>query len=484
MSSEQHDDGTRRLAVRNPRTGKADHWIVPPTAEELGALCKKLRQGQVRWAARTLDERIAVLRRWADVITAHAQAIGDAETVDTARHRLSHEVPHMVAGGVRGWCDRAAGVIERNRPQGTSTIYPHVTFDTQLVPYPLLGVISPWNHPFLLSTLDAIPALVAGCAALIKPSEVAPRFIRPVMETLRDVPELAEVLAFIEGDGATGQQLIQQVDAVCFTGSIRTGRKVAVACAERFIPCFLELGGKDAAIVTASADLERAATAVLRSSVHATGQICFSTERVYVHESVHDRFVDILARKSNELELSWPDPRKGHLGPFTFERQAAIVDAHLDDALAQGARIVAGGKSRVHDGGHYMPATVVTGVTHAMKLMTEETFGPVTPVMAYRTEDEAVALANDSEYGLSAAVIAGDESEARRLGAQLNAGGVALQDAGITIAILRDAEKTSFNLSGLGGSRMGDNGLMRFFRKKALMVNHAQPADMRDLGER
>ncbi|MBL0421471.1 aldehyde dehydrogenase family protein [Ramlibacter sp. AW1] len=472
-----------RLPVRNPRTGDNDYWITPPSPKRLHEICQELRAAQVAWGARPLAERIAVMLRWADAIERHAQAIGDAEAIDTGRWKLSHQVPHMVVDGIRGWCKSAPALIDRALLSGTSTIYPNVSFQSQLKPIPLLGVISPWNHPFLLATLDAIPALIAGCAVVVKPSEIAPRFVEPVQRTVDDVPELAAVLRFITGDGRTGQALIEEVDALCFTGSVGTGRKVAVACANRFIPAFLEMGGKDAAVVTATADLDRAATAVLRSSVFATGQICFSTERVYVHESVHDAFVQKLVEKSNQLELSYPDPRRGHIGPFTFVRQAAIVDAHIDDALAQGARLACGGKSEQLGGGHYMRATVLTEVTHAMKVMTEETFGPVTPVMRYRTEEEAIALANDSDYGLSAAVIAGDVEEARRIGERLDAGAVALQDAGITIAILRDAEKNSFNLSGMGGSRMGPNGLLRFYRKKALMANHAAPADMLALGE-
>ncbi|CAN5476478.1 aldehyde dehydrogenase family protein [soil metagenome] len=472
-----------KLPVRNPRTGENDYWITPTSTEQLRSLSAELRASQRAWAALPLQERIAVMLRWADAVERHANEIGDAEALDTARQKLSHQVPHMVVDGIRGWCDKAPRMIESAMLKGTSTIYPQVSFESQLKAMPLLGGISPWNHPFLLATIDAIPALIAGCAVIVKPSEIAPRFIAPVMKTIEEVPELHAVFRFIEGDGETGQALIDNVDALCFTGSVTTGRKVAESCARRFIPAFLEMGGKDAAVVTASADLDRAATAVLRSSVWATGQICFSTERVYVHESVHDAFVERLSSRSNELKLSYPDPNKGHLAPYTFARQASIVDEHIDDALSKGAKLVAGGKSEEHGGGHYQRATVLIDVNHDMKIMTEETFGPVTPVMRYATEEEAIALANDSNYGLSAAVIAGSIDEARRIGEQLDAGAVALQDAGITIAILRDAEKNSFNLSGMGGSRMGPNGLLRFFRKKALVTNNGVPADMRNMGE-
>ena len=189
----------------------------------------------------------------------------------------------------------------------------------------------------MLSTLDAIPALLAGCAVVIKPSELTPRFIKPMMETIQKVPELAAVFTYIEGDGQTGQSLINNVDVVAFTGSVPTGRKVAKACAERLIPVYLELGGKDPVIVTPTANIEQAATAVLRGAVWGTGQVCFSVERIYVHESIHDAFVEELVRQAEELTLNYPDPRTGDIGPFIMEQQAAIVDAHLEDALAKGA---------------------------------------------------------------------------------------------------------------------------------------------------
>lgn len=471
------------IEVRNPRTGEVDYRIRRASADELNDIAHHLRSSQRAWSKNGLEFRIKALLAWADAIDKNASSIGAAEALDTGRQRLSYEVPHMVAASIRDWCAKAPQIIASADRRGTSVLNAQVVFASQLVPYALVGFITPWNHPFLLSMIDAIPALLAGCAALIKPSEIAPRFIAPVMETVRQVPELAAVLKYVTGDGESGQDLIKSVDAVCFTGSIKTGRAVAEACARRLIPAFLELGGKDPAIVTEHADLERAATAIIRGSTFATGQICFSTERVYVHESVHDRFVELLARKSEELELTYPNPGHGNLGPFILASQASIVDSHIDDALSRGARIVTGGKSELLGGGRYMRATVVANVNHDMKLMTEETFGPVTPVMKYRSEEEAIRLANDSAYGLSAAVFGGSEEEAMRIGQEIEAGAVALQDAAITIYILRDAEKMSFKSSGIGGSRMGPNAILRFFLRKALVTNRGGVTDMRDLAE-
>jgi acyl-CoA reductase-like NAD-dependent aldehyde dehydrogenase len=206
--------------------------------------------------------------------------------------------------------------------------------------------------------------------------------------------------------------------------------------------------------------------------------VCFSIERIYVHETVHDPFVDLLVKKAELVALNYPDVNKGHIGPFTFARQAEIVDAHLDDAIEKGATIRTGGKSRNLGGGLYMRPTVLTNVTHDMKIMTEETFGPVMPVMKYKTEEEAVRLANDTIYGLSAAVIAGSEEEARRIGKRINAGTVSLQDTFLTLAKTRDVESNSFNFSGMGGARTGPGSILRFLRKQAFLVNTTQPADL------
>jgi succinate-semialdehyde dehydrogenase/glutarate-semialdehyde dehydrogenase len=471
------------IPLFDPRTGERDGEIVPPSREDVAQAARELREGRAAWAALGLEGRIAVMRRWADAIEAAAGRIGAAEMSDTGRRRVAHEVPFMVVGSIRGWCNDAPKIVERARLEGQSSVAPSISFRTQFVPYPLIGIISPWNHPFLLSMLDAVPALLAGCAVLVKPSEVAPRFVGPVSDTIATVPELAAVLRYIVGDGSTGQALIEEADMICFTGSVPTGRKVAEACARRFIPAFLELGGKDAVIVTRSADVPQAAAAVLKGAVHNTGQLCFSTERAYVAREIFEPFVEELKEQAGRLDFSYPDIRRGHLGPYILARQADIVDAQLAEALAAGATLEAGGPSRELGGGRYMPATVVTGVDHSMRLMREETFGPVIPVMPYDGEDEAIALANDSEFGLSGAVIAGDAQEAERIAERMNAGAISIQDTSLTIFIMRDVEKTSFGLSGMGGSRMGPNGMLRFFRKKALIRRSGPVLDMETLGE-
>jgi succinate-semialdehyde dehydrogenase/glutarate-semialdehyde dehydrogenase len=405
---------------------------------------------------------------------AHRAALVEADSIDTGGGQISSVAPDMVIAAILRSANFAPKLFEQARRAGRSPGAPHVTFDTNLKPYPLLGVISPWNAPLMLSTLHVIPALFAGCAAIVKPSEVAPRFVKPMMQTIAEVPELARVLAFVVGDGQTGQAIVENVDIVNFTGSVANGRKVAEACARRFIPSILELGGKDPVVITQNADLEKAATAVLRGAVTSTGQVCFSIERVYVHEQVHDEFVTRLVEKAKRVELNYPDPNRGHIGPFIFRRQAEIVDGHIEDALAKGAKIVCGGKSENLGGGLYMRATVLTGVNHAMAIMKDETFGPVMPVMKYRTEEEAVRLANDTYFGLSAAVIGGSETEARRIADRIDAGVVSVQDTFLTFAGFGVAEWESFKFSGMGGR----GSILGYLRKSAVLTNTAAPACM------
>jgi succinate-semialdehyde dehydrogenase / glutarate-semialdehyde dehydrogenase len=474
------DIGTRAIPVRNPRTGSTEFTFAAASAQEVAEKAARLRSNQKVWAARPIAERIGIMRRWVVELLAHAKAIGAADGADTGGCHTSQFTAFIAVANINGWCEDAEAVLTRAQVSGQSLTMPTVSIQSQLVPYSLVGVISPWNAPMMLSLLDAVPALFAGSAILLKPSEVTPRFVEPLMHTVRKVPELAEVFDVVLGDGRTGQDVVANVDLVCFTGSVPNGRKVAMACAERLIPCFLELGGKDPAIVTADADIDRATTAILRGGVYATGQVCYSVERVYVHESIHDRFVEELVRKAQQVRLNDANPLDGHIGPFIFVRQPQIVESHLQDAVAKGAQILTGGVTESLGGGLYMRPTVVTDVDHTMRLMREETFGPILPVMRFRTVAEAVALANDTEFGLTASVIAGSEAEGIRIAEQVNAGSVFVQDTFLTFAKLRKIGTHSFGVSGLGGSRTGPDSIMRFLRRKAILSNHGAPADILD----
>lgn len=468
------------LDVRNPRTGKVDHHIAVSTREEIAAKAASLRANQQAWEAMGVGGRCAVMARWLGAVKAQAMAIGEADAVDTGGCHTSYLQGFITMGNIGGWLEDAPKAFAALEYQAMSTSMPTVQVKSQVVAYPLVGVISPWNAPLMLALLDAVPALFAGSAVLLKPSEVTPRVIEALFATVAQVPELAAVFDYVTGAGEVGQAVIQEADTICFTGSVPTGRKVAVACAERLIPCNLELGGKDPCIVTASADLERAATAVLRGAVYATGQVCYSVERVYVHESVHDDFVALLVQKAAEVRLNADNPRAGHIGPFTFAPQAAIVQRHIADAVAKGAVIRSGGTVEEIDGGLYLRPTILTNVDHTMEIMQDETFGPCIPVMAYKDTEEAIALANDTHFGLTASVIAGTAEEAEAIGRRLNAGGIFLQDTFLTFAKMRTFGSDSFGWSGYGAPRIGPESLRRFLRRKSLLTQTGPVADIRN----
>ena len=461
----------KAIDVTNPRTGAVDYRFTPPSAAELEALCLKLRAAQPAWQDAGIEARIGALQRFRAALEGHGPDIVRALATDTGRFLMAASEVASTMSAIDRWCAQAPGLL--HEAEGRSTQVPSIHFRNQWVPYPLIGVISPWNFPMVLAFIDAIPALLAGCAVLIKPSEITPRFADAVRPAIEDVPELAAVLQVRAGAGETGAAMVPLVDAVCFTGSVRTGRLVAESAARAFIPAFLELGGKDPVVVTGSADPDRAATIVLRASTLGTGQACQSLERVYVHESVYDAFVGKLVEKASRVGISWPDPHKGELGPFIWGRQAEIVQEQIDDAAARGARVLTGGTVEDH-GGKWLRPTVLVDVTQDMKVMQEETFGPVMPIMKYRDADEAVRLANDGLYGLSAAVIAGTAEEAEAIGRRIDAGGISINDGALT-GVMHECEKNSFKCSGMGGSRMGPGGFTRFFRKKALIFQTAPP---------
>jgi succinate-semialdehyde dehydrogenase/glutarate-semialdehyde dehydrogenase len=461
------------VPVRDPRTGQIERRLAPPSPDELARIVARLRNSQDRWARIGPDGRAAVLRRWADELVA-AEDLQAALIRDTGRLVESRIEQQQTAAMTRRWADEAPPMLA-DEPERPSAV-PGVSVRQGGRPYPLVGVISPWNFPLLLGLIDAVPALAAGCAVLVKPSEVTPRFVEPLMRTVRAAPGLADVLAVIEGAGDTGAAMVPLVDAVCFTGSVPTGRVVGEAAARAFVPAFLELGGKDPAIVLAGADLDRASSAVLWGGTANAGQSCLSIERVYVDATVHSDFVDRLTRKAQALRLAWPHPEDGQIGPLIDAEQAGIISRHIDDARAKGAAVRCGGRMQRHGGGWWCPPTVLTGVDHSMLVMTEETFGPVLPVMPFTDVDEAVRLANDTPYGLSAAVLAGTVDEALAVARRLDAGAISINDVALT-AMVRDGEKHSFKASGLGGSRMGPAALRRFVRRQAFLVNDRADAD-------
>jgi succinate-semialdehyde dehydrogenase / glutarate-semialdehyde dehydrogenase len=455
------------IPVSNPRTGQHDYTIVPPTKAELALLCTDMRKAQPLWQSIGIAERINIMQKFKAVVEEKLPRLIDALCIDTGRYYETVLEANLVATSIDRLCTTANELFKPNQKTPTNIPFIHKTQD--LIPYQLVGVISPWNFPLLLSLIDTLPALLCGCAVVVKPSEVTPRFIKVINQCIQAVPTLKDVFKYIEGDGETGAALVEQVDLVCFTGSTATGKKVYQLAAQKMIPVFLELGGKDPVIVNEGANLDLATSAILWGSTVNAGQSCLSVERVYVHKNVYANFLDLLVAKAKNIKLATPLMKDGQLGPIMFSKQVAIINEQLAGAVANGATILCGEKQCINiSGGYYLPPTVIANVNHSMMLMQEETFGPIIPVMPFDTIEEGLQLANDSKYGLSGAVFAATNEEAQEIAQHLVGGAIGINDCALT-SVVHDGEKQSFKLSGIGGTRMGANAFKRFVKQKVFL---------------
>lgn len=335
-------------------------------------------------------------------------------------------------------------------------------------PLGVIGVISPWNGPFILSLNPTVQALLAGNAVLLKPSEVTPFSGKLVGELFAEAGLPENVLQVVQGDGETGAALIESgVDKICFTGSVGTGRKVAVACAQKLIPCTLELGGKDPMVVCADANIERAAAGAVAGSIFNTGQYCCGTERIYVVEEVAEKFIASVVERVKGL-------RQGAEGEFDvgaifFERQLQLIDRQVQDAVDKGAKVLAGGRKNPDLDGLFYEPTVLVDVTHDMDIMVDETFGPVLPIMVVKDEAEAMRLANESEYGLSSNVWTKDSAKGVKLASQIDAGSCSVNDMAMAYGAL-EAPFGGRKNSGLGQVN-GQNGLLNYTFQQSVIVD-------------
>jgi len=462
----------RVIEVRNPRNGKLDYALRPLEGYDLKEEVARLRKGQLRWQSSPLEHRIEVMQRWAESFSNHKEAVLESLILDTGRKSESILEVNLMSQTILRWCQLVKSIF-KNQDDKTSNI-PSIYIKQQVQPYPLVGVISPWNFPLLLACIDTIPAILAGCSVLVKPSEITPRFLEPLMASIREIPELADVLSFVPGDGITGSEMIPMVDLLCFTGSVSTGKSIYMACARNFIPCFLELGGKDPALVFEGANLEHAASSILWGSIVNNGQSCLSIERVYVQKNIETAFLDILKRKMEKVKIAYPNMEDGQIGPIIAEKQVSIIQEQLDDALAKGAKIISGWSACEHlGGGWFIKPTLLTGVNHQMKIMQEESFGPLIPVMSFDSEEGAISLANETQFGLSAAIFHQNWEKAYRIGMQIEAGAISINECALT-ALVHEGEKQAFKMSGIGGTRMGPAAIRRFLRQKAFLINKSE----------
>jgi len=448
--------GRRRFAVLNPVDGAEVGQFDVCTREDVDTALARARSAQVGWAETPIKERVKRMQVALKLLLERQDAYIDTMISDTGRTRMETLFIEVFAAcDSMNYYSRRAEKVLGDRRVGLHLLR---LKKAKVVYRPLgvVGIITPWNGPFILSLNPTVQAVLAGNAVLIKPSEVTPLSAGLVEELFTDAgfpPGLVQVL---HGDGETGQALIEAgVDKISFTGSVRTGRKVGEACGRNLIPCTLELGGKDPMVVCADADVERAAGGAVFGAMMNAGQFCSSTERVYVVRDVADAFTEQVVERVRRLEFG------RDIGAVIFEPQTKIIRAHIEDAVAKGAKILCGGEP---EGSYYQP-TVLTEVTHDMDIMTEETFGPVLPIVVVDTEEDALRLANDTRFGLGASVWTRDKRRGEGLARRLDAGAVMINESSMAYGAL-EVPFGGWKESGVGQVN-GADGLRRYC--------HAQP---------
>jgi acyl-CoA reductase-like NAD-dependent aldehyde dehydrogenase len=467
MTSDSSTPGMR-LAVREAATGVPLAELAVDDAAAVAAAAARGRAAQVPWAARSIRERGRLLKRARRAIVRDRQKILSALERETGKARFD------VVGELMNVCLDVGYFVRRAprylRPEKRSA-RPLIGKRARVVykPRGLVGIISPWNAPLTLALGDAIPALLAGNAVIIKPSELTPLAVRLACEAMnRVLPD--GLLQVLIGAAETGAALVDQVDMICVTGSPGTGQRVMERAAKRLTPVLLELGGKDPMIVLGDADLERAVEAAAWGGCMMTGQVCMSVERVYVEAPVAEEFTRRLVEKMRTLRTGANGAgAQIDYGPFTSPRQVEVVERHLADAVAKGARILTGGKRAGDPGGVYFEPTVVADVDHSMALLREETFGPVVPVMAVASADDAIRLANDSVYGLNASIWTRDVQKGIALAERIESGSVCVNEC-LLSAGCNDLPFGGVKLSGVGQRHGGAEGIRAFTQPQAMLI--------------
>ncbi|HZU61023.1 MAG TPA: aldehyde dehydrogenase family protein [Solirubrobacteraceae bacterium] len=464
------------IPVENPATGEVITTVPLMGPDELGQLVQKARRAQPAWAALGFEGRGQILRRAQRWMVDNVERVIDvvvSEAGKTYEDAQTADYGYTVAA-LGFWAKQApAYLADEHVPSWNNPIVAGKRLIVRYAPLGVVGVIGPWNYPIANSFGDCIPALAAGNSVVLKPSEVTPLSSLLMAEMMLECGLPEHVFQVATGDGSTGAALIGEVDCVMFTGSTRTGRAVMRAAAERLIPCYLELGGKDPMIVCADADLDRAANAAAYYSMNNGGQVCISVERVYVEEPVYDRFVDKVTENVKRLRQGPPAGRASvDVGAVTFPPQMEVVEGHVQDALDKGARVLVGGQRRPGQGRFYEP-TVLVDVDHSMKIMTEETFGPTLPIMKVSDAEEALRLANDTAYGLQASVWTRDIERGEALARRVEAGAVCVNDAQVNYSAL-NLPMGGWKSSGLG-TRHGAGGIRKYTQTQSLLVTRLAP---------
>jgi acyl-CoA reductase-like NAD-dependent aldehyde dehydrogenase len=462
--------------VVNPATGETVGQVPKMGTDEVEALVARARAAQPIWNSLGFKGRAAIMRRFRRWLVQNRERVLDTLTAESGKTREDAQLAELLyaADSLGFWAKHAEKFLGDKKMRPHSPILMGRKVIERHRPYGVVGVIGPWNYPLTNNFGDCIPALMAGNAVVLKPALLTPLTSLLMAEGLAasGLPEDVYLVATGAGSEAGGA-LVDHADMIMFTGSTEVGKQIMVKASERLTPLSLELGGNDPMIVLDDADVERAANAASFYSMSNSGQTCISIERAYVHESVHDEFVERVVANVRSLRQGEPrGPGSVDVGAMTFDGQLDVLDEHVSDAVEKGAKVLAGGKRREGRGQFFEP-TVLTEVDHSMKIMTEETFGPTLPIMRVRDEEEAIRLANDSIYGLDASVWSGDVERGERVARRLETGGACVNDA-IVNYLATEVAFGGAKQSGIGARHSAD-GIKKYCQSQALLITRFAP---------
>jgi succinate-semialdehyde dehydrogenase/glutarate-semialdehyde dehydrogenase len=467
MSADTHAALERMVVSTNPATGEVLAELPCASAEEVRSAVQRARGAQPAWQSTPLRKRIAILRRFQSLLRDKATEVAQLicrEAGKPTAEAISTEI--LVVLDAAEFTARTLHSFLRDQPvpHGNLAMKTKRAMLTR-EPYGVIGIISPWNYPFSTPAVETIAALATGNAVVIKPSEFTPLVVLELQKLMQAAGLDPDLLQVVIGDGGTGAALVESgIDKLIFTGSVATGKRVAEMAARHLLPVVLELGGKDPMIVLPDVDLDVVTSGALWGAFMNAGQTCLSVERCYVHRSIYEAFLRMMSDKIAKLRVGNGIDSAVEMGPLINERQLATVEAHVDDAVRRGARLLAGGRRLTELGPRFYAPTLLADVTPDMRVIREETFGPVLPVAPFDTDEEAIELANESDFGLAASVWTKGRKRGESIARQIKAGTVMINDM-ISCFGISEAPHGGLKQSGIGRTH-GEMGLAEMVQVK------------------
>jgi acyl-CoA reductase-like NAD-dependent aldehyde dehydrogenase len=456
----------------NPATGEVLAHIERTPASRLPEIVSRARVAQGGWAKLSLRERCAKLRGLREQIMSSRNELADAVVRESGKPHVEALFADIFVAldSAEYWSKNAQSALATRRVPHHSIAAKAKRGYLAYDPLGVVAIISSWNYPLAIPLSQIIPAVAAGNAVVCKTSDFTPQCGALIEKLFADAGFPKDLVKIVQGGGEVGQALIDaSPDKVMFTGSVATGRRVAEACAKKLIPSVLELGGKDAMIVLADANLEVASSAAVWGSYTNCGQVCLSVERLLVEQAAVEEFTSLCVEKTKKLRLGPGSDPTTDVGPLIRPQHVRRMIDLIDDAVSRGANVLCGGSARPELGPNFFEPTVITGVDSSMKLFQEETFGPILAIQVVRDAKEAIALANDSAFALAASIWTKNKTRGMALAAELRAGAVMVNDA-ISYFGIAEAPHGGCGASGWGRTH-GEAGLLEMVQMKYIDVD-------------